>query len=134
MIGSEYWATGIKVCYLAYKNQWSATVEFFDDGFCQDESTQGTIYSRYFADIEIVLDVVKRDAEKLGIVWKHKNIYVEHDGEGDVELPSDWREIIQRQAERIGFKSSYTRPTRLHWTLCQRATQSNKLCLIICHG
>lgn len=113
MIGSEYWSTGIKVSYLAYKNEWSATAEFFDDGFCQDESTQGRINSRYFANIETVLDNVKCDAEKLGIIWKDKNIYVEGDGEGDVELPSDWREIIQRQAERIGFKSSYTRPTLL---------------------
>jgi hypothetical protein len=107
MIGTEFWSTGVKVSYLPHRNEWSATVEFFDDGFCEDESTQGRIGSRYFAPLETVLDNVIRDAEKLGIVWRDKNIFVDGDGEG-VTLPRDWREIIQRQADRIGFRSSYT--------------------------
>jgi hypothetical protein len=94
---------------LKYLNgKWSAEVEFLDGGWCDEESTEGKLYSRYFGDIETVIDNVKKDAEKLGIVWRYKNIYMDGDGKNK-NAPNNWREILKKQAERIGFNFPYTK-------------------------
>lgn len=104
MVGKEYWSVGITLKPLRDSGSWlwSASCDFFDDGHCRDDSTQGKIHSRYFGQIEIVIDNVKRDVEKLGIIWNSPMLYIEGD-----DYPHDWREIIKHQAERIGFRCSY---------------------------
>ena len=94
MIGEQYWSTGIKVTY--DRGKWGAECSFFDAGFCQDQSTEGTFKTRYFLPtLAAAIDLVKQDAERLGIVFRQSipgcpTLYVEGDGEdAPVSLPKD---------------------------------------------
>lgn len=129
MIGNGYWATGITVRY-GYSGMdlygWAAQVDFYDNGFCDDDtdkgtvSTQGTLKTRYFvregtgtdADgLTAAVDAVKRDAERVGIRFGGATtpvVYYEGDGEDEDWPPPDgWRGMVNAQAERLGWKSLY---------------------------
>ena len=116
MIGEQYWATGIILrpttrYFPIYGNkvQWAATVKFFDDGFCQDESTEGELKTRYFGDdLAKAIDTVRQDASKLNIRFERVGLpaflSIEGDGESkDWSPPPGWRELLRAQAARIGF-------------------------------
>lgn len=111
MIGNRYWSTGINLKYTSYSNQWSATLKFFDSGFCQDESTEGKLYTRYYVDDPIqAIKTLIEDAGKLGIDFKHGK-----DGKiilmwGKAERtnkPKNWKCILEDIAKRSGTKSAY---------------------------
>ena len=105
MIGNSYWSTGIIIEYDPYRDLWHATAEFYDDGFCQDESTEGEIHSRYWTELETAIDNVKADTEKLGIEWQPTGqILSRQDGEG---MPANWKKILKAQADRINFNFPY---------------------------
>lgn len=132
MIGNGYWTTGITVKYGdagGGVRGWGATLNFYDDGFCDDDvaagvvSTQGTLTTRYtlpaMTDTDALtaaVDAVKADADRLGIRFGRDGsggtVYMEQDG----ELPADrlpaaaWWVLVNAQAERLGWASSYTRP------------------------
>jgi hypothetical protein len=130
MIGS-YWATGISVRY-GYSGEglygWSASVRFYDDGWVDDAHrgmvpTQGTLQTRYTVTdretpggdgLSAAVDAVKADAERLGITWQREqglapSVYCDHeDGEED---PPGWRELVDAQSVRLGWKPvPYSRP------------------------
>ena len=112
MVGTEYWTTGIKVHYV--RGGWSAECSFFDGGFCQDDSTEGVLRTRYYVPtLAAAIDLLKRDAERLGIVFRSSipgcpTLYVEGDGESaDVSLPADWRPLLHAEALRLGRHSTY---------------------------
>jgi hypothetical protein len=136
MIGNGYWATGIIVRY-GYSGEdkygWGAEVNFYDDGFCDDDtdngvvSTQGTLHTRYLvregdgpdADaLAAAIDAVKAAAERLGIQWRADlgfgpNVYYQSDGQSeDYPPPDGWRELIDAQAQRIGWPILYTDSSR----------------------
>ena len=98
MIG-RYWTTGIKVTWGGLpRNQWKASLKFFDGGFCQDASSEGTLTLRYYVD-DIVAGIrtLKADAEQLDIkLLEGLQLYVENDGAGDVALPPNWRAYSPR--------------------------------------
>jgi hypothetical protein len=112
MIGSAYWSTGISVGYS--DERWVASAKFLDDGFANDDvddlriSTEGTLHTRYYVRdgkhvdaLTVVIDTVKADAERLGIVWKDPHIYVNtHDG----EVPAAIQRLVDRQAVRLGWE------------------------------
>lgn len=107
MIGNEYWATGVILSCLR-DGEWRAKVEFFDAGFCDNKSTEGELKTRYLIDVELAIDTVIEDAEKLGIVFQEKNIYMIGDGEWkDEYYPDNWRQIIGKQCDRIGWNNIY---------------------------
>jgi hypothetical protein len=132
LIGNGYWATGITVKY-GYSGMnlcgWGAEVEFYDNGFCDDDtdngaiSTQGRIGTRYFvregtrpdADaLSAAIDAVKRDAERLGITWgipaagMMSTVYYVGDGEDeDYPPPDGWRGMVNAQARRLGWQPLY---------------------------
>jgi hypothetical protein len=130
MIGENYWATGITVRY-GYSGMgfygWGATADFYDSGFCDDNtdtgtvSTQGTIRTRYFvregtgADADgltAAIDAIKRDAGRLGIRFgghgTSPTVYYEGDGEdSDWPPPDGWRGMVNAQAERLGWRPLY---------------------------
>lgn len=131
MIGDGYWASGITVRY-GYSGMdrygWGAKVDFYDSGFCDDDtdagavSTQGTLSTRYFvregtgADADglaTAVDVVKQDAERLGIRFGGATppvVYYEGDGEDEDWPPPDgWRGMVDAQAQRLGWRGIYTR-------------------------
>lgn len=118
-----YWSTGITVKH--HNGRWAASVDFLDAGFCNDDpdarqvSTQGTLHTRYFVrdgetvdGLTVAIDTMKRDAERLGIIWRSNDdvptIYMKGDGE-DPEWPAPirWRELVNAQAERIGWTPCY---------------------------
>lgn len=127
MIGNGYWAVGITVVH-AYAgggdSGWGATVEYLDDGFCDDDadmgrvSTQGVLSTRYRlregreADaLTTVIDVIKADAERLGIAWRENScVFYRGDGEdSEYPPPEGWREAIDAQSARLGWRQIYVR-------------------------
>jgi hypothetical protein len=135
MIGNGYWSTGISVWY-AYSGQgrhgWAAKVEYYDDGFCSDDAdtgqvstegtlrTEGELGTRYAVQqgeaadaLTVVIDVIKADAERLGIRWGvdravPPSLYYRGDGEDENYPPPDgWRETLAAQSERIGWRPLY---------------------------
>lgn len=112
MIDNQYWSTGIILRY-GYagsgKNGWVAYCDFLDGGFCQDESTQGKLTTRYYVPLELAIDTLHEDATKLGIVFraitdKAPMLYYENDGDSkEYPPPDNWRAILREQAERIGW-------------------------------
>jgi hypothetical protein len=108
MVGEKYWSVGIVLKWNEYHG-WSATVDFMDDGFCDLQSTEGNIHTRYFGPIEQAVDMVLADARKLGIEFKTSVtgkpmlLYI-GDGEwGDYPPPPNWKAILREQAQRIDF-------------------------------
>ncbi len=104
MIGDKYWTTGITVKFLD-TNRWKASVDFFDDGFCDDAATQGTLSTRYFVELGQALDTLIADVDRLGIEWRMKALYAFGDGnDAEWPMPAGWREMFEAQAERLGFE------------------------------
>lgn len=132
MIGDRYWATGIVVRYSdRHGGQWAASVNYLDNGFCDDDadrgviSTEGTLHTRYFVGngeridaLTAVIDAVKADAERLGIEFRSAtdgpNVFYQGDGEHDDWPPPDgWREMVDAQAIRIGWSAFYMQAMRV---------------------
>lgn len=112
MIGERYWSTGIVLRY-GYagggRYGWAAYLDFLDAGFCQDESTQGRLRTRYYVPLELAIDMLHKDATQLAIVFRAiigdaPMLYYEDDGDSaDYPPPDNWRAILREQAERIGW-------------------------------
>lgn len=128
MIGNGYWATGITVDY-SYSGQgaygWRAVVEYCDDGFAGDNhagrvSTEGRLTTRYAIvdsdggdGLTAAIDAVKADAERLGITFIQTEklpprVYCTGEGD-DSGYPENWRELVDAQAARLGWKGLYVR-------------------------
>lgn len=115
MIGEQYWATGLILRpSLQRVNQsdrvrWSVRVEFYDDGWAQDGSTEGVLHSRYPEDdLAQAIDTLRQDAAKLGIRFERVGLLpflsIEGDGKSqDWPSPPGWRALLREQAARIGF-------------------------------
>jgi len=128
MIGERYWSTGIAVAY-AYAGGgdmgWAAQIDYNDNGFCNDDadagviSTEGILRTRYSVRdgaekdaLTAVIDVIRADAERLGIGFPDAVtgpfVYYKGDGEDPEFPPPDgWREMLAAQAERIGWRVIY---------------------------
>ena len=112
MIGDKYWSTGITLKWWDHDEKpWTATLSFYDDGFCDGRSTEGTLHLRYFvATAAEAIDLLKADAERLGITWSSvgncPQLYLKGDGE-DPEWPPppNWQEHLAAEAKRIGWSS-----------------------------
>ena len=124
-----YWATGIQVCWLeraggdghGSRSGWSATIDFYDDGFCDDDadagrvSTEGQLRTRYavhdgqtVSGLTAAIDALLADAERLGIQFHDRSLYYRKDGEDpDWPAPDGWRALLAAQAERIGWTTPY---------------------------
>lgn len=107
MIGQRYWSTGIVIAQIDLG--WHVTLEFFDDGFCNQKSTQGTLVCRYVCDdLTASIDTLKADADSLGITWKDPTVYYQGDGEWkDYSPPEGWRELTDGHARRLGWRPCY---------------------------
>lgn len=135
MIGPNYWTTGITVCaqrsqHDAEKWRWSAHLDYFDNGWLGDDdssifkiSTQGVLRTRYFVEsvvdnpeneaLRAVLDVLIADAKRLGIELKDPSVYYHGDGEDpDHVAPTNWRDLVREQNERLGWRHLYSRPVQ----------------------
>lgn len=123
MIGNGYWSNGITVRYS--DGRWSASVDYYDNGSANDRadtgdvSTEGRLHTRYFLRdgkttdaLTVAIDVVKADAERLGITWNTPGVgpfmYMLGDGEnGGRDVPDNWRELVDAQARRLGWEPLY---------------------------
>lgn len=110
MIGNRYWSTGINLKYTPYSNQWCATLKFFDSGFCQDESTEGKLYTRYYIDDPVqAIKTLIEDAVKLGIEFNLSDgkIILMWSKAERTNRPKDWKSILEDIAKKTGTKSAY---------------------------
>lgn len=109
-----YWSTGITVT--AQGDTWSAEVEFYDNGHCDLRSTRGCIRTSYVMDsLEQAIDLVKADAESLGIKWSPSPFLAEelvpflyYIGDGEDEEyppPQGMIEVLVEQAGRLGWQT-----------------------------
>jgi hypothetical protein len=117
MIGNGYWATGITVRYDPDLG-WTAWADFYDDGFAEQDSTEGRVKARYWSkdtSVEALarqIDLVKADVERLGITFKdageqRPSLYIYADGEEEWSAPKDWRALLADQSERLGWDWPY---------------------------
>lgn len=129
-----YWATGITLAwreaYLSHAESWCGYLDYFDDGFCDDNpdtgaiSTQGTLRTRYGVEntdttsaLTAVVNTLILDAASLGITWRGANdnppmLYYRGDGEDpDYPPPDGYRELLRATAERIGWATYGYEPT-----------------------
>jgi len=114
MIG-HYWSTGITVRWEKHPYTGEIKVcpylEFYDDGWCDDASTQGKLTIRYWVPaLTAALATLMADAQRLGIIFNYKDtvpwLYVEGDGKSpDVYLPANWKKELQFQARRLGWRT-----------------------------
>lgn len=128
MIGNAHWATGITVDF--HEGKWSASAEFFDDGFVGDDDTdvghvgtEGKIGTRYSVKdgehtdaLTTVIDVIKSDVERLGIGWRSTSggpyIYAEFETAAEhypERYPEGWQHLLTEQAHRIGWDALYVK-------------------------
>lgn len=118
MIGDRYWTTGITL--KPNDGEWAATAEFCDNGFCDDESTEGRLKTRYYVPtMAQALDLLIGDLIKLGIKLGSADmppmIYMQGDGEDpDVDYPDGWRELLAEQAKRVQWATYGWSPTDAH--------------------
>lgn len=113
MIGPQYWTTGISLRWDS--ERWSAWLDFFDDGWCTPDSTEGRLSIRYCILTEALpfaLDTLIADAKRLNISFKrneiHPTLYVRGDGEDSDEIyHPKWKEILSEQCQRLGFRDVY---------------------------
>lgn len=125
MIG-KYWSTGISLRYVGDRRRpsWHGSLDFHDDGFASDNleagllSTEGTLRTRYIVptrgdhrDALIgITDILKRDAESLGIEWRDPCIFADGDRSDPANpYPDDWFDLFQEQADRLGWELPYSR-------------------------
>lgn len=111
MIGKRYWSTGINLKYSSYSNQWCAILKFFDNGFCQDESTEGKLYTRYYVNNPVqAIKTLIEDASKLGIDFNccdDEKIILMWNKAERTNKPKNWKNILEDIAEKSGTKSAY---------------------------
>lgn len=92
---------------------WKAEVRFYDNGFCEDASTEGVLHTRYFIpDPGQAVDLVVEMAKQFGVEFKaiperEPTVYMDGDGESDGWYPDNWQEICNEQATRIGWRPGY---------------------------
>lgn len=109
MVGQKYYSPGITIKYHGVPNRWSAEVTFSDSGHANPKSTQGAVRNSYVIDLRSAIDVVKADAENLGIVWTEPCLFMHDDGRStDFPPPENWQKIMMSEAARIGFRNIYT--------------------------
>lgn len=106
-------STGIKLKFDP-GHGWVATVEFSTWEHASPACIEGSIGTRYFErELSTVIDRAMEAAHAIGVSFQSRpelqpTIYVEGDGEdSEVPLPSNWRELVARQCERLGWKTCY---------------------------
>jgi hypothetical protein len=111
MIGARYWSTGITIRE-DDRGTFSASLEFLDNGFCQDDSSEGTLRLRYWVpDALLAVRTLKQDAERLGIDWDGPvgaTVYAEHDGEFEDGDRPGLRALANALAAEVGWTPCYS--------------------------
>ena len=106
MIGTKYQSTGVTVT--PYGDKWSAEVSFHDEGFCNNDSTEGVVRTRYLIDgLSKAIDLVIKDAKRLGIQFvQTPAIYI---GIPEMDIDKATADILGVECARLGWKNPYTR-------------------------
>lgn len=109
MIGDRYWSTGVMLTPRC--ERWGVSIDFFDDGWCEDGTSEGTLRARYLGDDPVAAACgLVADAEKLGIVFRGSpdgppSVYIVGDGEAeDIDYPPGWRQVVEAVAAALGWE------------------------------
>lgn len=106
----ELISTGVHLFYNP-SHGWGTLVEFQGTNFAQEDRIEGEIRTSYHRqDLAAAIDQVIAQAKQTGVVFgpAGPHIYVQGDGEGPgVNLPENWREIVQQQCDRLGWQNCY---------------------------
>jgi len=92
------------------KDRWWAMVNFQDHSHCQDRGISGMIKNKYPINLTLAIDTIIEDCDKLGINFlktQFTGLYLMYYNKEDYPPPDDWKQLLDEQAERIGFKVSY---------------------------
>lgn len=118
MIGTSYWVTGVMLVPFG-DGCWGARIDFYDDGFCDQGSTEGAmgapnpwdgdwkataqmppvghLRTRYVStDYVKAVYTLLEDGVRLGFTrcWDELSVYVPGDGEDpEVPLPGNWQAV-----------------------------------------
>ena len=129
----SYWTVGITVCWRSRSGSrngeptsgWSASLDFLDDGFTNDDadsgqvSTQGRLETRYAVSdgarasgLSVAIDTLIADAQRLGITFGGPAgppyLFYFRDGEDKMHRPpAGWRHLLATEAARIGWTSAH---------------------------
>lgn len=115
MIGT-LWTTGITVKY-GYggsdKHGWTADINWYDDGFCSENTVEGIIKTRYFVeDISRAIDLVLEVLKKFSIPFTKERggdePFLFYKGDGEDENwppPKGWEKLLKKEAEKRGWKT-----------------------------
>lgn len=117
MIGRNYWYTGITIRQVGPVNErfpkgaWTAELKYYDNGFCDTASTEGTLHLRY--QVPDIVEGVKTLAEDAAILGLRANaaggpwIYYYQDGEAENDdfRPDNWAEVCAEVAAAVGFSA-----------------------------
>lgn len=128
----SYWTTGIVLRWHERSGSsngvdhsgWSATLDFYDSGFCDDDadtgrvSTEGTLrtlHTRYavrdgetVSGLTAAVGTLITDARHLGITFNDPQLYYQGDGEDEeCPPPPGWEEALAAEASRIGWRTPY---------------------------
>jgi len=114
VIGPGYWYTGA-MCEFTPDGKVGAYLDFYDDGFAQDGSTEGRLRVRHLVDRHALVPALRlliEDAARLGLRPTSGDfsptLYVHGDGEdASVFLPHDWRAILRSACTEIGWRYLY---------------------------
>lgn len=112
MYGDKLFTIGITLKYGygggSTQYGWWAKVDFEDFGHCDCDSIHGSLSTKYIDNIQSAIDTIKADTEKLGIKFHGPMLFYVNDGNSkDYPPPEGWKELLKKEAERIGFKCPY---------------------------
>ena len=89
MKGNNYWTTGITV-KASHDDKWTASLDFLDDGFAEQGSTEGSLNTRYFEDsLSNAVDLMLQEIKKFNIKQKDPFLYYSEDGDDNPARSKD---------------------------------------------
>lgn len=100
---------------------WNAMIEFSTWQHADPACIEGSIGMRYYVQgLPEAIDMALAAAARVGVVFHaspelQPRLYVPSDGEGPgIVLPSNWRQLLNEQCERIGWPHSYPDDEQAH--------------------
>jgi hypothetical protein len=107
---ARYWSAGITLEYSEALG-WAASMSLMDRGE-SDTLMDAELRTRYWHDspgaLTAIVDRLIQEAQALDVLWLGPTLSVLGDGhDPEVALPLNWRELVDEQSRRLGWRSVY---------------------------